>query len=46
MKKGIFLSACLAVIMWISFANSEIYRWTDESGKVHFSDTAPESIET
>jgi glutaredoxin len=46
MKKGIFLSTGFAIIMWVSLANGEIYKWTDESGKVHFSDTAPESVET
>lgn len=33
------------VISFFSFAaNAEIYRWTDETGKVHYSDKAPQGI--
>jgi hypothetical protein len=29
-----------------SYANAQIYQWTDENGKVHYSDEAPQHIET
>jgi len=28
----------LMMVFFTSFSNAEIYRWTDENGKVHFSD--------
>lgn len=31
----------LAVLMTVASAHAELYRWTDEAGRVHFSDQPP-----
>jgi len=35
----------LLLIFWGPLAHSEIYKWVDENGKVHFSDTPHEEAE-
>jgi hypothetical protein len=35
------LFACCATLALSSFAQAQLYRWTDENGKVHYSDTIP-----
>lgn len=39
--KKIVLMASASLILMTSFANAGLYRWVDESGKVHFSDKVP-----
>ncbi len=39
--KKIVLMASASLILMASFANAGLYRWVDESGKVHFSDKVP-----
>lgn len=34
-------AALLTMILMTTTAGAELYRWTDESGRVHFSDRAP-----
>ena len=39
MKKSFFIIVSVAIsILFSSIGNAEIYKWTDETGKVHFSD--------
>lgn len=40
----IFLTACSLLLAAASAGAQEIYRWVDQSGVVHFSDTAPASV--
>jgi glutaredoxin len=35
------LLLCLGVALWAG-SHAEIYRWTDDNGKVHFADKAPQ----
>jgi glutaredoxin len=35
------LAFTLAILGWAAAASAQLYRWTDEKGKIHFSDTAP-----
>jgi Domain of unknown function (DUF4124) len=37
------LFACCATLALSSAAQAQLYRWTDENGKVHYSDTIPPS---
>ncbi len=39
--KKIILVASASIILMTSFAQAGLYRWVDESGKVHFSDKVP-----
>ena len=39
--KKIVLMASASLILMTSFAQAGLYRWVDESGKVHFSDKVP-----
>lgn len=48
MGKAVFtfqLKICVLIISLLPlFANAEIYRWTDENGKIHYSDKAPPGV--
>ncbi len=37
-KSNIFLLTILIFFSYVKTANSEVYRWVDEKGKIHFSD--------
>lgn len=37
------LFACCAALAFSSVVQAQLYRWTDENGKVHYSDTIPPS---
>ncbi len=39
----LFTSACLLIILGINFTSAlaGVYKWTDEQGKVHYSDSPP-----
>ncbi len=37
---GIWLAICLLLLL-VSQAQAEVYRWTDDQGKVHYSDKKP-----
>ncbi len=39
--KKIVLLASASIILLTSFSQAGLYRWVDESGKVHFSDKVP-----
>lgn len=39
-----FRALTLIIILLPALANAEIYRWTDETGKVHYSDKKPAGI--
>lgn len=39
-----FKTLTLIMILLPALANAEIYRWTDETGKVHYSDKKPAGI--
>ncbi len=39
--KKIVLMASASLVLMASFAQAGLYRWVDESGKVHFSDKVP-----
>lgn len=39
-----FKVLALVMILLPSLANAEIYRWTDEAGKVHYSDKKPPGV--
>lgn len=43
MKLLIMLAIAALMLIQIGAVNSEIYKWTDENGKVHFGDVPPES---
>lgn len=46
MKNGLYrYFFCLLLCLLSSLAAAEIFTWTDDSGKVHFSDSAPETVE-
>jgi hypothetical protein len=38
--------SCAVILSICSYADAQIYQWTDENGKVHYSDEAPQHIET
>jgi hypothetical protein len=43
-NKKVYFSVSLAMATLLSFAhvaNAQLYKWTDENGKVHYSDTVP-----
>jgi len=44
MRVAIFLT--LLVTLCVMAAESEIYKWVDEDGNIHYSDTPPENIES
>lgn len=35
----------LLVLLWAGSAQSEIYRWTDDQGRVHFGDRRPDHVQ-
>lgn len=42
MKQAIFMPILLASLVgWASSASAEMYKWTDSSGKTHYSATPP-----
>lgn len=43
MKKRQLVAFCCALAACTALAQSQVYRWVDKDGKVHFSDTAPPS---
>jgi Domain of unknown function (DUF4124) len=43
LAKRCWIAGMAWAVMWPLCASSEVYRWTDASGKVHFSDRAPDS---
>ncbi len=40
---GTLLTAAMATLLWLPAASAEIYQWTDEQGRKHFSQTPPPS---
>jgi glutaredoxin len=40
-KRHMTIACCLAVLVTAAAAQSNVYRWVDRDGKVHFSDTPP-----
>ena len=40
------IAALTALIIFCTAAQAELYRWTDEDGNTHFSDTRPEHLPT
>lgn len=39
-----FRTLVLIVLLSPAFANADIYRWTDETGKIHYSDKKPPGV--
>jgi hypothetical protein len=37
------LAICLTLLMGLSTAQAQVYKWVDENGHVHYSETKPES---
>lgn len=42
LRKSIYILAAFICVTLNSYVYAEIYRWTDETGKVHFSDIKPQ----
>lgn len=42
--KGKIFILAISSILASSLSQAEVYKWTDSSGKVHFSDQKPESV--
>lgn len=40
MNKSVLLFLIPLSVLWLSFANAEIYKWVDKNGNVHFGDKA------
>lgn len=36
----------LAALLWCAGAGAQIYKWTDEQGRVHYSDNKPQGVES
>src|SRR4051812_43780177 len=41
MNKRHLVAACCALAAGMAFAQTNVYRWVDKEGKVHFSDAPP-----
>jgi hypothetical protein len=37
------LTICLTLLVGLSTAQAQVYKWVDENGRVHYSETKPES---
>jgi len=43
---GRLLAGVVLLLAWLPVHAAEVYRWVDEQGKVHFSDTPPPGMAT
>lgn len=46
MRKIVSLLLLLVITVVVNSAMAEIYRWVDESGKIHFTDSPPEKVKS